>query len=98
MRRSLLTVAALAAIAGSATSARSAPWCLSNQMIQPQCIYYDVNLCAQEARKQNAQCQPNPRERQLSQAQGQYCVVSPSGAAVCAYADFGTCSSAAAHN
>jgi hypothetical protein len=93
-----ILAAALVVFAGLASPGRAAPWCVSNQMIPPQCIYTDVNLCAQEARKQNGQCQPNPRERKLSAVNGQYCVVSPSGAPVCAYWDYATCSAAAGQN
>jgi hypothetical protein len=76
----------------------AAPYCLTNQVIQPQCIYYDAHQCAMDASRQGGVCSPNPAERRYSQAHGQYCVVSPSGAAVCAYADYQSCAAAAGHN
>jgi hypothetical protein len=91
-----LTVAVVLGLANNPVAA--APFCLTNQVIPPQCIYYDANQCAHDASRQGGLCAPNPAERRFSQAHGQYCVVSPSGAAVCAYADYQTCAVAASKN
>jgi hypothetical protein len=76
--------------------ANAAPFCIQNQMLPPQCMYYDARQCAQEAQRQNAQCAPNLKEIRLSRGTGEYCVITGAGASVCAYPDFQTCSTAAA--
>lgn len=77
--------------------ARAAPFCIRNQVLPAQCIYYDARECQREAERQNAECAPNPAQLHLTRDHGEYCVVSPSGAAVCAYADHQSCMTAATH-
>jgi len=89
--------AALVVIAGSAFSqpANAAPFCIRNQIIQPQCMYYDAHQCEQEAQKQNAECVANPAELRMTQAHGEYCVVTSGRVSICAYADRTSCAAEA---
>jgi hypothetical protein len=77
-------------------AAHAAPFCIQNQILQPQCIYYDPRECQAEANRQNATCAPNVAEARLSRAHGDYCVVTSTGIPLCVYADYQTCSTAAA--
>jgi hypothetical protein len=92
-RRTLhLALLILTAAASFPPGAGAAPFCISNQVLQPPiCIYYDAQNCAQEAQRQNAECTTNPAEFRLSESHGEYCVVTSGGASVCAYADYQTC-------
>ncbi|PPQ27102.1 hypothetical protein CCS01_28645 [Rhodopila globiformis] len=74
----------------------AAPFCLTSQVLQPQCIYYDAQLCARDAAQQkNAVCSANPAEMPLSANVGQYCVVTSARSSNCTYADRQTCARAA---
>lgn len=86
--------AALAALAGGLLShpAAAAPFCIQNQVMAPQCIYYDALECDHEAQKQNATCASNPKEFKLAAGAGQFCVITTSQISLCAYADRQTCS------
>ena len=89
---------ALAAMAGGMAPhmALAAPFCLTNQVLPPQCIYYDAADCQRDARQQNSACVNNPQEFRLSRGGGQYCVITSSQTSVCAYGDRGTCAQEAA--
>jgi hypothetical protein len=76
--------------------AGAAPFCFRNQVVPPQCIYYDAHECQMEANRQNGECSANPSELQLTRGMGQYCVVISGGAANCSYTDASTCSRDAA--
>jgi len=78
------------------TPAAAAPFCVQNQVLPPQCIYYDAQQCSLAAQRQGATCSANPAELQLSAGNGAYCVVTSSQASVCAYVDRGTCAREAA--
>jgi hypothetical protein len=85
-------VGALALIAGLGVQpAMAAPFCLANQIIPPQCIYYDAHQCQVEAAKQNAECRANPAELHLTAGYGKYCVVTSGGASNCNYTDVTSC-------
>jgi hypothetical protein len=71
--------------------AAAAPFCISNQLIKNQCIYYDAEQCAREAARQNATCEANPAELPLSRNVGQYCVVTSGRISNCTYFDRQTC-------
>ena len=75
--------------------AAAAPFCLQNQGMTPQCIYYDPTICQRDAQKQNAQCGTNPREVKVTAGTGQYCLVTQERVSVCHYQDLGSCLSAA---
>ncbi|WP_428484018.1 hypothetical protein [Rhodopila sp.] len=80
------------AVGGSfCQQAAAAPFCISNQVIAPLCIYYDAQECQQEANRQGAECSANPTELRLTRGVGQYCVVTSGQVSVCAYADNRTC-------
>jgi hypothetical protein len=96
MRKIAGTAYALVLAASWFSSAQAAPFCISNQVLPPQCMFYDAQQCANEAARQNAQCSPNLAEIRLSRGTGEYCVITSAGASVCAYADYQTCSTAAA--
>jgi len=82
----------LAALTGFIVQpAMAAPFCLQNQVIPPQCIYYDAQQCQKEATRQNAECSANPAETHLSGGYGKYCVVTSAGASVCNYTEQATC-------
>jgi hypothetical protein len=89
------TACVMTIAAGWLSPAHAAPFCIQNQLLPPQCMFYDAKQCADEAQRQNAQCSPNPAEIRLSRGTGEYCVVTSSGASVCAYADYQTCTTAA---
>jgi hypothetical protein len=55
--------------------AAAAPFCITSQVLPPQCIYYDASQCSQEARRQSATCSVNPSELRLTDGPGQFCVV-----------------------
>jgi len=88
-----LTIAAVGAIA---QPAGAAPFCLKNQVLSPQCMYYDAQQCAREAGRQGAECVVNPAEVRMTQGGSEYCVVTSAQVAVCAYADRQNCAQAAA--
>jgi len=69
----------------------AAPFCISSQVLKPQCIYYDAQQCAREANRQNATCSANASELPLSRNVGQYCVVTSSRISNCTYFDRHTC-------
>ncbi len=83
-------------VSANGYSADAAPFCIRNQMLNPQCMYYDAQQCQQEAGRQNAECVANPAELQISRTSGEYCVVTSGRASVCAYTDQPTCSTEAA--
>ena len=43
-------------LAALASPALAAPFCLQNQIIPPQCIYYDANECQHDAMRQGGVC------------------------------------------
>ncbi|MDR3534253.1 MAG: hypothetical protein P4L90_27270 [Rhodopila sp.] len=91
-------LAALVVMAGGMFThpAAAAPFCLNNQVLPPQCIYYDAQECDRDARHQGAVCSANPAELRLTRSVGDYCVVTSSQASVCAYPDRQSCSVEAA--
>jgi hypothetical protein len=90
--RAVVLLAGLAAPIG----AMAAPFCLRNQMLAPQCIYYDAAECQRDAQRQGAVCSVNPSEFTLLAGSGQYCVVTSTRASLCVYADRNTCAAEAA--
>ena len=86
---STLRLAALALLV--VPSAMAAPFCLTGQVLPPQCIYYDARQCERDAQRQGEVCSANPAEVTLSQGAGLYCVVTSGRVSVCAYTDRGTC-------
>jgi hypothetical protein len=74
----------------------AAPFCLTSQVIPPQCIYYDARQCNQEAQRQGAACSVNPAEVRLTEGPGAFCVVTSGRYSVCAYLDRPTCEAEAA--
>lgn len=87
MRR---TTAVLAALTWSGAAA-AAPFCLQNQGMTPQCIYYDAALCQHEAQRQNAECGINKKEVKIRGGTGQYCMVTSALVTVCHYQDRNSC-------
>jgi hypothetical protein len=71
--------------------ALAAPFCITSQVLPPQCIYYDARQCNQEAQRQGATCATNPTELRLTDGPGQFCVVTSGRFSVCAYLDRPTC-------
>lgn len=76
---------------GLTAAAQAAPFCLTNEMIPPQCIYYDAQSCQQEARRQSAYCETNPQEVAVSRGAGRSCVVTSSQISLCNYYDRDSC-------
>lgn len=74
-----------------APSAMAAPFCLTGQLLPPQCIYYDARQCERDAQRQGEACSANPAEVTLSRGAGLYCVVTSSRVSLCAYTDRATC-------
>lgn len=72
-------------------AALAAPFCLQNQGMTPQCIYYDPAICQRDAQKQNAECGVNPRESKPMNGSGQYCLVMSGGISFCEYQDYDSC-------
>jgi len=84
--------ACVALVLGMMTSpAPAAPFCLGNQTIPPQCIYYDASQCQADAARQGGVCSANAAQLTLQPGIGQYCVVSSDGASACIYPDRQTC-------
>jgi hypothetical protein len=77
-------------------SALAAPFCITNQMLAPQCIYWDAAECQRDASRQAAVCSVNPSEVHLQPGSGQYCVVTSDRVSLCVYADRGSCAQEAA--
>lgn len=73
------------------STAVAAPFCLQNQGMTPQCIYYDPTICQRDAQKQNAECGVNPRETRVQSGAGQYCVVTAARISVCHFQDYNSC-------
>jgi hypothetical protein len=78
------------------SAALAAPFCLQTLTVPPQCMYYDANLCRNDAAKQGGWCSPNPGSTLTGTGSGQYCVVTSQGASTCAFLDRVTCDSEAA--
>jgi hypothetical protein len=74
----------------------AAPFCISSQVLPPQCIYYDAQQCNKEAQRQGAVCGTNPADVKLTDGPGQFCVVTSGRFSVCAYLDRPTCEQEAA--
>lgn len=91
MRAAVLLMASL----GGASVASAAPFCMRNQIIAPQCIYYDAIQCQRDAQRQGAVCDVNPQEYHLLAGSGEYCVVTSSGASSCVYQDRPSCAAEA---
>jgi hypothetical protein len=87
-------LAALAVLVAQPVMA--APFCLSTQVVPPQCIYYDARECNQEAQRQGGYCGTNPTELRLTDGPGQFCVVTSGHFSVCAYVDRPSCEQEAA--
>lgn len=71
--------------------ALAAPFCIENQALSPQCIYYDASECRQDAQRQGATCSANPQEVRLTPGVGQYCMVTSGLVSLCVYADREPC-------
>jgi hypothetical protein len=69
----------------------AAPFCITSQILPPQCIYYDAQQCRQEAQRQGATCATNATELRLTDGPGQFCVVTSGHYSVCAYLDRPSC-------
>ena len=82
-------------LAGIASPALAAPFCIENQALPPQCNYYDAAQCETEAARQGGVCSANPQQMPLQAGVGQYCVAISGGASSCVYSDRGTCMAAA---
>ncbi|MDR3538703.1 MAG: hypothetical protein P4L71_19565 [Acetobacteraceae bacterium] len=80
----------LAGLAWSGAAA-AAPFCLQNQGMTPQCIYYDAASCQHEAQRQNADCGINRNEVTIRGGTGQYCMVTSSLVTTCHYQDRDSC-------
>lgn len=91
IRRVRRAVLVLAVAAPASAPAVAAPFCIQNQVIAPQCIYYDAQQCQRDAAKQNAECAANPSELHLTRGNGQYCVVTSGQVALCNFTDLGVC-------
>jgi hypothetical protein len=72
-------------------TALAAPFCVRNQMLAPQCIYYDASECQRDAQQQGGVCGVNPSEFPLQAGAGQYCLVTSTRASLCVYTDRNTC-------
>jgi hypothetical protein len=72
-------------------SAIAAPFCVRNQMLAPQCIYYDASECQRDAQQQGGVCSVNPSEFPVQAGSGQYCLVTSTRASLCVYSDRNTC-------
>jgi len=71
--------------------ALAAPFCIENQALSPQCMYYDANQCRLDAQRQGAICSANPKEVRLTRGVGQYCVVTSELVSLCVYGDREPC-------
>jgi hypothetical protein len=80
-----------AVLAGTASQALAAPFCLQSQAIPPQCNYYDAAECQNDAARQGGVCSANPSELRLQPGIGQYCLATSYGVALCVYPDRGSC-------
>ena len=80
-------------------SAMAAPFCLMILGMQPQCIYYDTNLCQRDATKQGGVCEPDPTgtAARTATGSGKYCLVTSQGAALCHYLNVESCQTEATH-
>lgn len=71
--------------------AQAAPFCVRNEMLAPQCIYYDASECQRDAQQQGGVCSVNPSEFPVQAGTGQYCLVTSTRASLCVYTDRNTC-------
>lgn len=81
---------------GWSAGAHAAPFCISNQSVPPQCMYYDAAQCEKEAALQGGVCSANPQRLTLRPGIGQFCVVTSSLISLCVYSDRGSCIAEAA--
>ncbi|MDQ2802500.1 MAG: hypothetical protein M3Y41_07385, partial [Pseudomonadota bacterium] len=75
IRAAGLSVALLPLAAGVLASAPAvaAPFCLQNEAIPAQCIYYDATDCQRRAAQMHGFCTANPAEVTVTPGNGQYC-------------------------
>jgi hypothetical protein len=73
----------------------AAPFCVRNEALPSQCIYYDAQECQKEAIRYNGVCSSNPAELKLVRGYGRYCVVTSGHVSVCQYMDRTSCDRAA---
>ncbi len=78
-------------------SGMAAPFCLTNEALPAQCIYYDPGQCRQAAGQQGGECVVNQKEVRLTPSIGAYCLVTGSRVSQCIYPDLDTCSKEAVH-
>jgi hypothetical protein len=72
--------------------ALAAPFCVYNEAIPYQCIYYDAGSCNKRATQINGYCTVNTASVSLPPSgSGRWCLVTSSMASLCGYAAEGDC-------
>lgn len=62
-----------------------APFCVEAEGLSPECWYYDVRSCREEAAKKDSLCTANLQEITLSDQGAPFCIIDSSMVPVCAF-------------
>jgi hypothetical protein len=81
----------LGVLLAAPATAIAAPFCVQNQSIPPQCIYYDAQSCNFEAGKINGFCTVNPQQVTVRSGIGHYCLITSGMVSQCIYPDLSNC-------
>jgi len=85
-------------ISSFASGVHAAPFCVSQQGLNPECIYTDAIECRKRAAQMNGLCYANPAELNLQPGIGKYCVVYSDHTSSCIYTDRTSCDNDAVRN
>lgn len=81
-----------------AQGANASPFCVSQQGLNPECIYDDAVECRKRAEQMNGLCYANPIELHLQPGVGNFCVVYSNLTSSCIYSDRTSCNNDAVRN
>ena len=73
-----------------------APFCVEAQGLPPECWYYDVRTCRQEAEKKSSLCTANLQEITLSGQGAPFCIIDSSMVPDCTFQHSENCNEEAA--
>ena len=88
---------ALALVTSAAKPATAAPFCLTTNVLSPQCIYVDPAECRARAVQIHGACVANPTEMRAFSGHQAFCATDATLMALCEYPDLASCSRAVEH-
>jgi hypothetical protein len=84
-------VIGLTLVAWSSQPAAAAPFCLTSNVLTPQCIYTDPVECSHRAAQIHGACAANPAEMRAFSGNQEFCVTDATRTGLCAYPDQASC-------